>query len=162
MSKLLTPVVYEDVLDELNIIRPLKLVDEVRHNLDIPVLDVIPVSKDRPAIGKLLRCDNNGALIKGNTLVYKYWDDVSVLESSPLAFLAVPFARVMLAFYWNPGIVDGMDAIYLTDDDDTVRLQDLSDTDNQWIPFKTDRLNIHVDWNGGVGVFAGVFCGFYN
>jgi hypothetical protein len=64
MPKLLTPVQYENTLDELNGVRPLELADEVKLTLDIPILNVNPVSQKRPAIGKLLRCNQRGALLQ--------------------------------------------------------------------------------------------------
>lgn len=59
-----TPVQYESVLDELNTVRPLQLADEGKVALDTPVLNANPVSSSRPAIGKLLRCNQRGGILR--------------------------------------------------------------------------------------------------
>ena len=64
MPKLLSPIQYEDKPDGLNGVRPLVLDDEVKRILDIPVFDSVPVNKNRGVQGKLMRCDNNGSLLK--------------------------------------------------------------------------------------------------
>jgi len=66
MSKLATPVQYEDALDELNTVRPLSLADKCKLALVTPLLCVNPASESRPATGKLARCNDQGALLKGN------------------------------------------------------------------------------------------------
>jgi len=63
MIKLSTPVQYEDSLDELNIVRPMELTDEVKTILDIPVVNAKPVDTGCSAIGKLLRCNESGSLL---------------------------------------------------------------------------------------------------
>ncbi|GAG63498.1 unnamed protein product [marine sediment metagenome] len=73
MQKLLTPVQYEPLLDELNRVRPLVLTDESRSTLDNAVVNVNPVGDNRPAIGKFARCNQGGALLKSEPL----WADDS-------------------------------------------------------------------------------------
>lgn len=70
MSELKTPVRYEPALDELNIGVRLKVTDKVRPVLPIPILNLNPVSENRPPIGKLLRCNNQGAVLKSGVVGY--------------------------------------------------------------------------------------------
>lgn len=71
MVKLITPVQYEQGLDGLNQVRPLTLVDESKAVIALPFGCINPPSKDRPAEGRLLRCDNQGAILsrKPNHLI---------------------------------------------------------------------------------------------
>ena len=64
MLKVGTPILYESALDELNRVRPLQLSDRIKLALDYPVLCSNPVGVGSPAIGKLARCDEQGALLK--------------------------------------------------------------------------------------------------
>lgn len=65
-GKLTTPVQYEQVLDELNILRPLSLVDTVRRVVSLPIVNAKPVSSSAIARGKVLRCNNGAILTKNN------------------------------------------------------------------------------------------------
>ncbi|MBA7654882.1 hypothetical protein ES703_62775 [subsurface metagenome] len=93
MPKLSTPFQYEDSLDELNMVRLLNLVDEVKRIIDIPVLDVNPVDEKGFAAGKLLRCDNNGALLSKNADGFKYCETQSFEIDSPAYFVPCEFAQ---------------------------------------------------------------------
>ena len=97
--KLLTPVTYEDTLDELNVVRPLVLVDEAKVELDVPILNRNPVSENRPAIGKLLKCDINGcALSSPNGVIDKYETD-EVYDVPPGdAVATIDFGRIVNRF----------------------------------------------------------------
>ena len=64
MPKLATPVQYEPTLEGLNDIRPLQLADESKIVVPYPALCQNPPTKDRPAVGKLARCSEQGALLK--------------------------------------------------------------------------------------------------
>lgn len=64
MLKLATPVQYEPSLEGLNILRPLQLTEESKTVISYPVLCKNPPSKDKPAIGKLARCSQQGAMPK--------------------------------------------------------------------------------------------------
>ena len=93
MQKLVTPVQYENTLDGLNAVRPLVLADEVKPILDIPVLNANPVSENRPAIGKLLRCNQNGALVTKNHNGFKYYQTKSLEIDSPNYFNLCTFSQ---------------------------------------------------------------------
>lgn len=84
MPKLATPVEYEPTLEELNTVRPLQLADEGKIVIPYPVLCKNPPTKDRPAVGKLARCTQQGALLKvGNapfTLVESGSDTVTNVD----------------------------------------------------------------------------------
>ncbi|MBA7474041.1 hypothetical protein ES707_09388 [subsurface metagenome] len=69
MPKLATPVQYESALEGLNDIRPLQLAEESKIVIPYPVLCKNPPSKGRPAVGKLARCSEQGALLKSNILL---------------------------------------------------------------------------------------------
>ncbi len=77
MPKLLSPVVYAEPLDGLNAVRPLVIGDEVEQVIDFPVVNANPVDDKSFARGKLLRCDNNGVLLKSN---HKGYDNVEIID----------------------------------------------------------------------------------
>lgn len=63
MPKLTTPVQFESEFDVLNEVKPLILGDEVKSGLAFPIGNLHSVGAGRPAIGKLLRCNEFGALL---------------------------------------------------------------------------------------------------
>lgn len=74
MPKLATPVQYEPSLEGLNDIRPLQLADEGKIVVPCPALCQNPPTKDRPAIGRLARCTQQGALVKYNSRLYTAYE----------------------------------------------------------------------------------------
>lgn len=72
MSKLVSPAQYESTLGVLNQVRPLRLAGKIKQTIDIPVLNLNPPSASRPAIGKLARCDKQGALLRANSDSYGF------------------------------------------------------------------------------------------
>lgn len=108
MQKLLTPVLYEDTLDELNSVRPLRIEDKVENVLDIPILDSNPASDNKPIKGGLLRCDNNAALLKCNQIGVDY-DDVVTFElatASPREKIYFPRLVSHIIFYRMTNVHD--------------------------------------------------------
>lgn len=105
-TKLLTPVQYESVLSGLNDIRPLSLSDEGRMSLSIPVLNAEPVSNEKTARGKFLRCHNGSALIS---------DSVSYSQYQLKQKFVVPAQLNISTFTFDPPVnyviiyVDGLD-----------------------------------------------------
>jgi len=67
MVKVATPILYEPSMDELNRVRPLQLSTRSRLFLDYPVLCKNPIGEGRPVVGKFLRCDEQGAVLKRNS-----------------------------------------------------------------------------------------------
>ena len=74
MLKLATPVQYEYLLDTLNILRPLNLLGECKMDIAYPVLNMNPVGKTEPAMGKLARCDEQGALLTNERFGYENYE----------------------------------------------------------------------------------------
>lgn len=64
MIKLATPILYENALNGLNQLRPLQLKDKSRLTLDYSVLCNNPVGINKPIIGRLARCTEQGAISK--------------------------------------------------------------------------------------------------
>ena len=88
-------------MDGLNEVRPLVIGEKVDNVFDIPVLDSNPVNSNKLAKGKLLRCDNNGALLKCNQIEAEF-DDVITFElmpSSPHQKLRFPRPVNRILFY---------------------------------------------------------------
>jgi len=73
--KLTTPVQYEQVIDGLNEIRPLNLDDTVRRVVSLPVINSLSVDDPHIVQGKVLRCDNNGAVLGKNNRCYNNYED---------------------------------------------------------------------------------------
>lgn len=86
MPKLATPVQYEPSLEGLNAIRPLQLAEESKVIIPHSVLCKNPPSADRPAVGMLARCSEQGALLKykntwANNVSYKV---MYLIEALPI------------------------------------------------------------------------------
>lgn len=64
MAKLLTPFGYENKLAGLSESLPLALQDEGRQIIDLPLADLQPAGGKCPAVGKFLRCNQQGALLQ--------------------------------------------------------------------------------------------------
>lgn len=64
MQRLATPTQYEPALEGLNDIRPLQLVEDSKIVVAYPVLCKNPPTIDKPAVGKLARCTQQGTLVR--------------------------------------------------------------------------------------------------
>lgn len=149
MSSLLTPVQYEESLGELNQVRPLKLADEVKIEINIPVFNFNPVNKGKPVIGKLLRCDNNGALLKENSLVETNTESKSGSVSIGSDMYTVQFSQPV--HYWRLyGITStfGTD-MWITNLFGTVIVQTLGVSGIYLIPFYGDTFDVKGAGIGG-------------
>lgn len=93
MAKLATPIQYESALDRLNAVRPLQLADEAKIALNIPVLNVNPVDKDKPVVGKLLRCNQQGVLLRSNDKAQENSEYKSFFSYCRLCTFHFPFAQ---------------------------------------------------------------------
>jgi len=71
MPKLATPIQYEPALDGLNAIRPMQLANVVKTDIVCPVMCKNPATVDKPAVGMLARCSQQGALLKSKP----FWAD---------------------------------------------------------------------------------------
>lgn len=161
MQKLITPIQYEDSLDELNIVRPLKLDDEVKHNLDIPVLDVIPVSKDRPAKGKLLRCDNNGGMLVKNHAEYENYEKVDRPFIGEFEFEYAQFSQKVSGVLWECKTIYSVAYFWWSDPSYSILFQTLANPGETWIKFSGTRIYFVMIGVGDVVADCHVY-GFYN
>lgn len=108
MQKLQTPILYEDTLDGLNTVRPLRIEDKVENVLDIPILASNPAGRNTAIKGKLLRCDENGALLKCNQIGVEY-DDVQTFElfhTAPRKKIYFPRLVSHIVFYRMTNVHD--------------------------------------------------------
>lgn len=125
MPRLRTPVQYEESMGELNQVRPLNLIDPVKIALDIPFLNFNPVNKNRPAIGKLVRCNKAGALIKENSVIERNTeiDGGGVTTGTPV--VAITFSQPVHYWrMWGIGTTLGSD-LWLTDSTGDIIIQTL-------------------------------------
>lgn len=67
MVKLASPVQYESPLEGLNDVRPLQLADVGKIVLPTPVLCKNLPTVNKPAVGRLVRCTQQGALLRDNS-----------------------------------------------------------------------------------------------
>jgi len=161
MPKLLTPIQYEDTLDELNIVRPLELADVVKHLIDIPILNSNSVDNN-PALGKLLRCDNAGALLIKNSNGFKHVEAkafyVDYLGKPADITFAQPVERVLYKYVSDNECYNVMWVIPALGNP---IIKTWPATDTTWIEFNgtTIRLNI----SGGIlHHLHAILYGFYN
>jgi len=74
MSKLLTPVHYSPGFDALNEPRPLQVTDKLDIHLANLIGNSNPIGDIAPARGKIIQCDNQGALLCKNSAGFEGYD----------------------------------------------------------------------------------------
>lgn len=161
MAKLITPVQYEDTLDELNKVRPLVLNDEVKRNIDLPVLDANLVAKKGSALGKLLRCTNEGSLLVKN---HNGFDNVEIKPfdiERRYEQTTFTFAQEVFGVLCNVIINDVITEFYVTDSTGTIHAQDIGLTGTTWIKFRGTAIWVRVIGELPRDYVAGNFYGFY-
>jgi len=159
MPKLLTPVQYEDTLGELNTVRPLVLADEVKVGLDIPVLNVSPANGRRFVHGKLLRCDNNGALIRGNSKKFDGYEIQSMYMDEATSAQTIEFTQQVYGVLWVVTSVLKCNYLRWTDPLYFKSYQELSLTGTSWLNFVGLSLSFISNF-GLSGYIGGNICGF--
>lgn len=161
MRKLLTPVQYEPSLEELNSVRPLQLADDAKIVIPYPVLCLNPVTKDRPPIGKLARCDRAGALLASQPVectAYEYiTEDFADGDSDKLIQFSqqVSFVQTLVTVvgFWGDG--------YWTDPTYTAEIKNIFGTTTFYLPFVGTDLYIHVTILVPIAPTTIGFYGFY-
>ncbi len=161
MPKLLTPIQYEDKLDELNKVRPLVLADEVKPSLDIPVLDSAPVSDSMPALGKLLRCDRTGSLLKRQIAGFENVEVLQVYIPIATVFDTYSFAQRVSGVMWQPTLTVFITSALFTSPDYIITLKSLSLMNIEWLSLDITDFPIRIT---GIqpGKLRGWLYGFYN
>ena len=139
---LITPSQYERGLEGLNEIRPLARVDTVRYALSLPVLNVNPVNDSPIAQGKVLRCDNNGAVLGANnngltlagTDFYRINDD---FKHKVYDFdVKVRLIYIRVEFLSSTGRVAWWDEEWL------INICDITATGRYYLPFNGVKFNL--------------------
>lgn len=160
MPKLATPVQYEPSLEGLNDIRPLQLADEVKVVIPYPVLCSNPPSTGRPAMGKFVRCNQQGALLKHKPyepLSYYFKDDTITSAIAGCSFI-FPTKVYGISAYWK--IDDGSPTCFWTNPRATKNIKELIDRAYIWLPFVGNTIWFvgvgEGDWEGYIEVY-----GFY-
>ena len=161
MSKLLTPTQYEDILGELNNVRPLDLSDEVKLSLDIPLFNLNTPDTDKPVVGKLVRCDNYGALLKENSENYRNVEVKEVFIVTVDTLSSVTFSQVVHGVEWEFSDEFRMDTIFWVDPNTGNPYQQLSMTGTTWINFVGKRFYLMSTGHPAAWIF-GRMHGFYN
>jgi len=160
MPKLLTPVQYEPALDGLNEVRPLQLADEVKIALNIPVFNVNPVGKNKPVVGKLARCNQQGALLESNKVFdlrnFEYQVKYTPFESGEFSVtFAQPIKGFLVYFYARSD--ESHNSVWVTPDG--IVIKRFIYQQYMWFDFKGTIL---VHWFvGPPGSRATEFWGFY-
>jgi len=161
MRKLATPVQYESTLEGLNEVRPLQLKGEGKIVIPYPVLCSNPPTKDRPAVGKLTRCSQQGALLAGRRVVYESAEyitedfeggdgDKLIRFSQQVKYVV---SMVVVAGFWYTA--------FWTDSTYTIQFKDIHDTNGVYIPFRGIDLYISVVVAPPIGATTIGFYGFY-
>lgn len=114
MVKVATPILYESALDELNRVRPLLLGDRSRLSVDLPVLSKNPVGTGRPIIGKLVRCDEQGALLNNKGNSFKNYELISLTLSSSNPTKSIEFSQRIFGSSIQAGKLGVTPFCYLT------------------------------------------------
>ena len=161
MSKLLTPVQYEDTLDELNMIRPLELADVVKHLIDIPILNSNSVNNNL-ALGKLLRCDNAGASLIKNANGFKYVEAIAFYVDYLGKPRDITFAQpVEGALYKYVSDNECYNVMWVIPALGNPIIKTWLATDTTWLEFNGTKIRLNI--SGGIlHHLNAILYGFYN
>lgn len=149
MPKLATPVQYEPALEGLNDIRPLQLAEESKVVIPYPVLCQNPPSKDKPAVGKLARCSQQGALLKSEPVWADNYSEIrlDISEAVPNIHYAFPVrVQGVLASYL---IFVGGGGINWCDKDFVIDYRSLVIISYRFLPFVGTDIYFMSDGYGG-------------
>lgn len=159
-GKLITPVQYEPVLDDLNQIRPLQLQDDVQRVISLPVVNTNPANNPNNARGKFLRCSQQGVILGTHNYnsydyeeIEKYiiddFSDYLITFSQLVKFVQVEIRQMADSGYlrWRTLYPSRLIIIY-------------ENTGFYYWPYRGTQLNVRINGtgNGGTQVF---FRGFY-
>ncbi len=138
MRKLITPVLYDGSLDGLNEVRPLDLADEVKVSLDVPILNVNPVNNSKLALGRLLRCTKDGALLTKNHNSFENVEERRLIITEEAITEVIEWSQKIFGFLWVFQSRFDINWLVWSDPTYTQRLLYLSLSGTTWVPFKGD------------------------
>lgn len=95
MIKLATPFGYEEKLSALAEALPLNLQDGAKGVIQLPLCDTQPAGSSPPAIGRFLRCNKSGGLLKDIIVGYTSYEKKTAPSVLPLEVRAVTFSQVV-------------------------------------------------------------------
>lgn len=161
MPKLATPVQYEPTLEGLNDIRPLQLADEGKIVIPMPALCQNPPTKDRPAIGRLARCSQQGALLKhrvNDLQTYEiFGGQFNFFDADQHFTYSQKVSSVVCYMGGYHNIVDA----YWSSPSYTEKIQDITLTGTTVFCFSGVDLYIHTSFVDVFGYIWLFFLGFY-
>ena len=161
MPKLLTPVQYEPSLEGLNVVRPLHLADEAKPIISYPVLCKNPPTKDRPVVGKLARCTQQGALASDKRVVYDTWEYIEKQFTWTTRQHHIAFSQVVYPVHCNIVSINLINAIAWTDSTYTKIYQLLDLVVDTMLWFKGVNLYIRTIMASPPAFLTLGFYGFY-
>lgn len=161
MPKLATPVQYEPTLEGLNVIRPLQLKDEGKIVIPYPVLCKNPPTKDRPAVGKLARCSQQGALLAGNKDGYTTYEYIEQGFERDDGNKLIQFSQKVSCVQSLITVMGTITGGWWTDPTYTLEFKDIFSTYAVYLPFVGSDLYIKVTCAIPGFVTTIGFCGFY-
>lgn len=160
MPRLATPVMYESALAGLNDIRPLELGDECRNAVSYPVGTSNPIDTDRPAIGKLVRCNEQGSLLRDIEKWAIHYEYIIRYSSVAVPLFHITFARRVKGVIVKYENVVSISSAYWCDVAGDIHYVRFTSTVFKFLPFVGRAFNIHCvgmgDWNGIIYLY-----GFY-
>lgn len=160
MIKVATPILYESALDELNRVRPLLLGDRGRLSLDYPVLCKNPVGTGRPCIGKLARCDEQGALLKNTGNSFKNYEVKEIALDLINFYTCVTFTqKVSCVSVRVIGMFDASELLWI-DSTYTKILKTMTVIGNYFLPFKGKTIYFYGNGGDDMDLYFAVY-GFY-
>lgn len=147
-------------MDELNGVRPLLLNDEVQRHIDIAVLNRNPVNQGKVVAGRLLRCTNQGAVLKSKPLGYTITELVLASYTQALSNQQITFPRKVYLVMGYTFSTIYMEGLQWTDSTYTHNYGEYDIAEMFYIPFQgTDLYTIGLGgalWGGEIAYY-----GFY-
>lgn len=142
MSKLRTPVRYGSEIKDIEFTKFLELSDTAKSVLSLPVGIKTPAKDRGIAAGKLLRCDNNGALVTGNCFGYTdiITNDFSLDNAN--AFVDIVFTKTIYMIRFACSYYDNLDYLYWTNSSHDAVLQNLGKSGLMTILFRGKAVSI--------------------
>lgn len=161
MLKLTAPIQYEPSLEGLNAIRPLRLRDESRILVPCPVLCINPPTKDKPAIGKLARCSQQGALLNDKQKVLTNYEYIEREFPYGLPNQQITFAQEVSPVWCKVLSYIGVTDLFWTDPTYTIDIQAILLIAYTFLQFRGSDLYVRGVVSVPFGHLTMGFWGFY-
>lgn len=160
MPKLRMPVRYGSEIKDIEFTDFLELSDTVKSVISLPVGIKVPVRDRGIASGKLLRCDNAGALLIDKPICCQDYEAILIDLDVGHSYKEYTFAQKVYKCLLSIYLWSNVTSFYWTNSGGSEVLQEFSETEMNTLNFVGTKiwLGSTYDFDGGVGAYI---VGFY-